>query len=202
MSNKSALNVRKVAPADPRIARSTRALGAALVELMLEEKFDNITVQSILDRADVGRSTFYAHFRNKHDVLHTSYERMFGWLEQQMDVSAGAGVRIAPVAEFAAHLADAEPLLDALRTSGQLQQISELGVDFLAGIIERHIRSIPGSNPPVPASLVARMLAGALMQMFEWFGERRASATPAQMDAMFHSLARTWLLRASYEPVS
>src|SRR5690606_20077435 len=74
MSNKTQLRVRKVAASDPRIARTTHALGRALVDLIQEHNFDEITVQQILDRAGVGRTAFYAHYRNKEDVLHSSYE--------------------------------------------------------------------------------------------------------------------------------
>ena|SRR2546423_1132400 len=201
MSNNSALNVRKADMSDPRTMRSTRAVGAALLELMLEQKFEDITVQKILDRAQVSRSTFYAHFRNKHDVLHSSYEKMFGWMDMRVDDSSPVGVRIAPVAEFVRHVADSRPLIDVLQTAGQRAQMLEVGTAYMARIIERRIRAIPGSSPVVPASLVARMLAGALMEMVEWCGERRASTTPVKMDAMFHILARTWLLRSSYEPI-
>ena len=201
MSNSSAPNVRKVDTADPRVTRSTHALGAALVELMLEQHFGHITVQAILDRAEVSRSTFYAHFANKHDVLLSSYEGMFAWLELQLENPSPVGVRVAPVAEFAAHIAESQPLLHALRTGGQMQQMSELGVAYMARIIERRIRPCPGSNSLVPPSLIARMLSAALMEMVEWGGEQRAPALPRQIDATFHVLARTWLQRASYEPV-
>lgn len=199
MSNSSPLIVRKAESADPRVIRSTHALGAALVALMLEEKFNNITVQSILDRAGVGRSTFYAHFRNKQDVLHSSYEQMFAWLEQKLDQPSPVGARIVPVAEFLMHIGGAGPLVGALRTSGQLQEISDLGVGFLARMIERHIRALAGTTPAVPAALVARMLAGALMEMVEWWGDHQSTMTQTQMDATFHALARTLLRRASYE---
>ncbi len=58
------------APAvDRRVARSRRLLRSALMELVQEKEYARITVQDILDRADVGRSTFYAHFRDKDDLL-------------------------------------------------------------------------------------------------------------------------------------
>lgn len=199
MSNNSPPTVWKPASDDPRVLRSTHALGAALVQLMLEQKFDRITVQSILERAGVGRSTFYSHFRNKHDVLLSSYEQMFVWLEQKLDEPSTLGVRIAPVSEFVTHIRDAGPLVEALRNAGQLQEMSDLGVDFLARMIERRIRAVPGTSPGVPATLVARMLAAALMEMVEWYGEHRPQTTPSQMDNTFHALARTWLLRSSLE---
>ena len=52
---------------DRRVRRTRHLLQEALQELILEHGYDSVTVQDILDRADVGRSTFYAHFRDKDD---------------------------------------------------------------------------------------------------------------------------------------
>ncbi|MEU8895315.1 helix-turn-helix domain-containing protein [Nocardia sp. NPDC048505] len=54
---------------DRRVRRTRQLLHRALIELMLERGYDRITVRDILERADVGRSTFYAHFRDKDDLL-------------------------------------------------------------------------------------------------------------------------------------
>ncbi|WP_067900674.1 TetR/AcrR family transcriptional regulator [Nocardia vaccinii] len=54
---------------DRRIRRTRELLHRALIELMLERGYARVTVQDIIDRADVGRSTFYAHFRDKDDLL-------------------------------------------------------------------------------------------------------------------------------------
>ena len=54
---------------DRRVARSKRALKEALTDLILERGYEAVTVQDVIDRADVGRSTFYAHFLDKDDLL-------------------------------------------------------------------------------------------------------------------------------------
>lgn len=55
--------------ADRRVRRTRAQLHRALIELMLERDYARISVRDILDRADVGRSTFYTHFRDKDDLL-------------------------------------------------------------------------------------------------------------------------------------
>src|SRR5690606_15510626 len=83
MSNNAPAPVRNADP-DPRVARTTHALGRALIELIQERDYDEITVQHILDRAGVGRATFYAHYRNKDDALHSNYERLFALFEARL----------------------------------------------------------------------------------------------------------------------
>lgn len=61
---------------DRRVQRTRRTLREALIALILEKGYDQVTVQNIIDRADVGRSTFYAHFENKDKLLLSGFEDM------------------------------------------------------------------------------------------------------------------------------
>jgi AcrR family transcriptional regulator len=63
---------------DRRIQKTQHLLREALASLIREKPYDSIAVKEILDQANVGRSTFYTHFRDKdellvsciHDILH------------------------------------------------------------------------------------------------------------------------------------
>src|SRR5258707_15719817 len=69
---------------DRRIRRTRRLLRDGLLALVLEKGYDQITVQDILERADVGRATFYAHFRDKDDLLVSGADDLRESLRQQM----------------------------------------------------------------------------------------------------------------------
>ncbi len=184
---------------DPRVARSTRALAHAMAELLAEREFRVITVQHILDRAGVARATFYKHYRNKDDVLFSSYEGMFGWLEAELRKPWPHGRRLAPVTEFLLHVDESRNVLESLRASGKLDEIWELGVAFLADMIERRLASGPELDerpiltPILPRALVARMLGGALMEMAKWWLEQPRPVSAQEMDREFHQLARRTL---------
>jgi AcrR family transcriptional regulator len=82
-----------MAPGTDRRVRRTRALlHQALIELILEKGYGRITVQDILDRADVGRSTFYSHYRDKDTLL------LDGGMDhlRTMIADAAAGAPVAP----------------------------------------------------------------------------------------------------------
>ena len=59
-----------------RVRKTRAALGNALLELLAERRFDQITVTDIVDRADVGRSTFYVHFADREDLLQGTLDRL------------------------------------------------------------------------------------------------------------------------------
>ena len=61
---------------DRRVQRTRRLLHKALMSKVLDKKYESITVQEILDRADVGRSTFYTHFHDKDELLVSGFENV------------------------------------------------------------------------------------------------------------------------------
>lgn len=189
MSNIAPAPVRNTSP-DPRVERTIHALGRALVELIEEREYDAITVQQILDRAGVSRATFYAHYRNKDDALHSSYARLFALFEEVLERKPERARGLFPVAEFAAHIGDARSFALALHRAGRLEDAFGIFAAHAAGIIERRLGVWPGVRTTVPRALVARMLAGALLEMVRWWWEDPGRATPAAMDAAFHELAR------------
>jgi AcrR family transcriptional regulator len=65
---------------DRRTARTLRAIRSAFVALVLERRYDTIRVGDIIAKADVGRSTFYEHFRGKDDLLRQSMEGLLAIL--------------------------------------------------------------------------------------------------------------------------
>jgi AcrR family transcriptional regulator len=66
---------------DRRAARTRRTLHEALIRLIKRKGYDALTVQEIIDEADIGRATFYAHYRGKDDLLRGGFDRLRGELK-------------------------------------------------------------------------------------------------------------------------
>ncbi|WP_414055684.1 TetR/AcrR family transcriptional regulator [Macrococcus equi] len=76
---------------DRRIRKTKQSIRKALLELMLEKSFDNITVNDIANSADINRGTFYLHYVDKFELLESIENEMlqrFIELQQSMDLSA------------------------------------------------------------------------------------------------------------------
>lgn len=67
---------------DRRIAKSQEAIKKAVIELMSEKNFDDITIQDIADRADVNRGTIYLHYTDKYDLLDRLMEEYINKLKE------------------------------------------------------------------------------------------------------------------------
>ncbi len=62
----------KKAKPDRRTERTRQALLSAFVRMLLEEGYDAVSVERVAERANVGRSTFYMHYKSKEDILRQS----------------------------------------------------------------------------------------------------------------------------------
>src|SRR5260370_21001881 len=82
---------------DERIRRTHERLGSALVALIQEKPIDDVTVQEVLDRASVGRSTFYLHFRDKNDLLLSQLEKFLEMLSKALSIRQEESLMVVPV---------------------------------------------------------------------------------------------------------
>ena len=88
---------------DRRWLRSRELLSNAMILLMMEKSYGAITVQDIIERANVGRSTFYAHYQHKDDLLSNEFERLVAALSADMKRS-GDGKALMPSLELFRHV--------------------------------------------------------------------------------------------------
>jgi AcrR family transcriptional regulator len=190
-SDKGGTLVRKASKreTDPRVDQSTAALGSALVALMHERAFDAITVQDVLDRAGVSRSTFYAHFSNKQDLFLSDYERLLAHLDQGAD-TLGAQ-RLLPVAELVAHFAEVPAFVATVRDSGQMETVWQLmSAQFARTIARRAVTLGLGNGRSAAAQRAAAVFcAGALMELIRWWLEQIDRPPPPELDRQFHEMA-------------
>jgi AcrR family transcriptional regulator len=195
MSKKSPMASRKAMSRriDRRVRRTRDVLGDALVGLMHEKPFAAITVQQVTDRADVGRSTFYSHYRDKDDLFFSDVEDFFEGMATLLSRRGEASNRVAPVRELFAHVAEARKFYAALIASGKIHDVLELGQGHFARAIERRLAELSPSTSidSVRRTAMAHALAGALLSLLTWWIVRGKSSSPEQMDNLYHEMVRS-----------
>ena len=179
--------------ADRRSERTRRLLSTALIELMLEQRYDEITVQDIIDRANIGRSTFYAHYLDKEDLLVSGFTRVLDTLSQHPQPHGEAEGQAPPsLTRFFQHVQDHHQLYKALVHGGGIDRLFKKSHQHMRRNIEQHlITLIPaGQTPAAPLPLVADYLSGAILSMLTWWLDNDMPYTPEQMDRLFQQLVR------------
>ena len=175
---------------DARVRRTRDALGDALVALMQEKPFESITVQDVLDRAHVGRSTFYSHYSDKDDLLMSDADEFFERVAMGLSSNGEASERVFPVKEFFSHIAEAQRFVNALSSSGKLEANLELARGHFARGIERRLGELPRGQAIAEheRGAIAFAHAGALLSLMTWWVDRGMKQSPAEMDELFHRL--------------
>ena len=188
---------------DRRVTRTRDLLGDALVALIQEMPFKEITVQHVLDRAGVSRSTFDSHFSNKDDLFVSDLEDFLEKMAFALSRHGDKSFRVAPVQELFAHVAEWRKLHGALVKAGKVRDFMELGQGIFArGIEERlHENSRTRNLPTAQRSAVAQMFGAALMSLLSWWLAQGASETPADLDRLFHQVLWQGLGAADWEAI-
>jgi AcrR family transcriptional regulator len=174
---------------DRRVIRTRDTLGDALVALMHEKNFGEITVQEVLDRAGVGRSTFYVHYRDKEDLFLSDVEDFFENCSTALTRKGANPKRLLPVKEFFTHVLEAREFYAALVRSGKVNDVHALGRGFFARSIDERLRLAGLEIEPVQRSAQANALAGSFFALLDWWVDKGMKADPKQMDELFHRMA-------------
>lgn len=180
---------------DARVKRTHDQLGYALIELIQEKPINDVTVQDVLDRSGVGRSTFYLHYRDKDDLLVSQLEMFLEHMSTVLTKRKDKSNRVAPVTEMFEHIGNENKLYRVLSDSGHLKEFFDLAEGcFARGIEQRLIES--GRFAKIPQRELgarAAALSGSLLSLLRWWLDRGEKETPQQMDEMFHRMVWTGL---------
>lgn len=177
---------------DRRVRRTERHLGDALVGLLHEKPYESIAVKEILARANVGRSTFYAHFRGKDELLANELREMLG-------VSLSRAMERASRTERV--IAFARPILERVERSrvhgaatvGPSQhavheQVERLIAELVAVDLKRLGMSDATTGAALPRGLLARHVAATFVRVLTWWGESGHAVSAVEADARFRAL--------------
>jgi AcrR family transcriptional regulator len=180
----------KVKKDDRRSNRTKRSLSDALVELIHEKRFDDITVQDVIDRADVGRSTFYSHFRDKEDLFQQDWERFLEMFAGQINWEKAGQESFVPVMFLFGHLKDFQPFYKGLVRSRKTDSVFKSGVNYLSQKVETALtlRFKDKPAPSLPIPILANYLAIELFALLKWWLDNEMPYPPERMDEIFHEL--------------
>jgi AcrR family transcriptional regulator len=174
---------------DRRINRTKRALRQALVELMTEQGYEQTSVQDLIDRADVGRSTFYAHYADKDALLRENIADLGVFLRSK-SVKQGPSKEHAalsfsmPMLEHLAEVRDMFLLQLGLRRDRTVQEyIHEMLCDVVREQLPK--KAAPGGTPP---EVVVEFVVATFMAVTSWWALKAPQRPPEEAHRIFIEL--------------
>jgi AcrR family transcriptional regulator len=180
---------------DRRIQRTRQMLFEALLSLVREKGFEALTVQDIIDRANVGRSTFYAHFVDKEDLLVQGMDPFSASLrERQRKALRSAPSSYERAFSFSLELfAHAEGHRDVVRAMVGKQSAAILQRHFQRTqleLVREEVRSLaPKGESDAVTEAVSQHVAGGLYALLAWWIDGRARLKVEEVDALFRGMA-------------
>ena len=170
---------------DRRSQRTRHLLSEALVELIREKDYNTITVSDIIDRANVGRSTFYAHYRDKDDLFVGELDRVIELLSQR--IPGQEEIPFFPSLGLFRHVGEEYELYKALLwTPGIDLLIKHMQKSLSQRIVQGLKKS--GRDYEIPLPALATFIAGSFLSLLKWWLENKMIYSPEEIDKIFKSL--------------
>ena len=177
---------------DRRTRRSREALIHALLDLIEIKHYDQISVQEIIQQADVGRSTFYAHYQNKDDLLISGFEHLLERLVQQI-VLGEDGQLIFDTTLLFRHAYGHYEIYRTLIWGSGFELLIKDGHAILSQKVKARLETVltPQQSMAIPLPVIAYSVAGSLLVLLKWWLDNKMPYPPEQMNEIFQRLVMT-----------
>lgn len=180
---------------DRRIQKTKAAVFAAFEELLSAKKYENITVQDIIDRANIGRSTFYAHFETRDDLLKAVCAELFSHVfnehshaETSHDFSAGNNTLTSVLTHILYHLKD-----DSKRYS-RIFRCESSGIfwsyfrDQLSVLMSEYSHRQTSDDSEIPEDFRLDFYSGAFIEAVKWWFRNGLEVSPEKLVTYYVTL--------------
>jgi len=181
---------------DRRVERTRQALEAALLSLLKEKEFGAISVQEIIDRANVGRATFYSHYDKKEDVLESGFDGLLNTLrERQREGRSRGGSLDEQLFAFSHHLLahanEHRGIFQAMvgKRGGAL--IQHLLRRLLVKVVREDVKALGSMRrtKALPDEAIVEFVAGGLFGLMMWWMSGKMKLSVDEVDDTFRRLA-------------
>jgi AcrR family transcriptional regulator len=178
---------------DRRIQRTRKLLQDALLALILEKNYEDLTVQDVIDRANVGRSTFYAHFQDKEALLLSEFETFQTLFEHHLlsQPATDTSPWSLSLVMFQ-HAQSNRQLYTALAgKQGGSPALAYLQ-KYLSTLLRAHLKQQITKKEPaqIPPEILAHYLVSAFMSLLTWWLDNNLPYTAERMNDMFCQLTK------------
>jgi len=171
---------------DRRSQRTRHLLGAALVELIREKDYGTITVSDIIERANVGRSTFYVHYRDKDALFVGELDRVIEILSQR--IPGQEEIPFFPSLGLFRHVGEEFELYKSLLWTPGIDLLIKHLQKSISQRVEQGLQN-SGRKFEIPHPVLASFIAGSFLTLLKWWLENKMIYSAEQMDETFRKLA-------------
>ena len=170
---------------DRRQQKTQQAIFAAFADLLSTKQYNSITVQDIIDKANIGRSTFYAHFETKDELLRSICTKVFDHVfnktlpeESHAGNESGSNNLELKLAHTLFHLKEKQHIIKSLFRSDSADLLIKFLKDYLHDLFMLYIKDFPAD---VPEDFLLNYLVGSFSETIKWWFLNDTKDTPQQI---------------------
>jgi AcrR family transcriptional regulator len=171
---------------DRRVRRTRAAIQQALTDLILEKGYDSVTVSDIIERADIGRSTFYSHFTDKRDVFDDTISELAGFLRSHASPDDTLFAFSLPLFE---HIIEQKRVIRALFGRDGHSLAMRTTSAALSTVIADDIARRHGEASAKRQALAVDFVVGAYTSVIGHWLETKHAYTAVELDEAFRAFA-------------
>lgn len=155
---------------------------------MLEKEYEAISVQDITDRADLGRATFYLHYKDKDELLLSMLEGLYDELVTRIETQIAADhFKTPPIQLVFEHAAENKDLYKVVLSGAGKTAVLTRTRDYIVTLLVKFMQTL-GNPPQIPLEVTAVYLAGAQMHLIGWWLEKNMPYSIEEMVRMYQGL--------------
>ena len=179
---------------DRRIQKTQNLLREALVSLIHEKPYDTIAVTEILERANVGRSTFYTHFQDKDELLASGIHDMLTSAQSAALSSPAKGPeRIIwfslPIFEYLyQHRRTGEARMGASGRTLIHDHLRRVIAELIADGVREECQGRRKAAGQISPDLLVQYVASTFILVLNWWVESRSPLPPNEVNDLFRAL--------------
>ena len=172
---------------DRRIQRTRKVLHEALVQLILEKGYDKVTVQAVLERANVGRSTFYSHYKDLEDLFLSGFENLWTLFE----VHLGDQNNVWELSLIVFHHAQSYVGVYKAMVGKQGGRLMSAHLHkYFSVLFRESLKPQWNERKQVPLDIVVHHLASSLIASLTWWVDHELPYSPERMNAIYQQLTQ------------
>lgn len=173
---------------DRRSQRTRQLISEAFVELLMERGYEAMSIRDVIERANVGRSTFYSHFKDKEELFVSQLDRLLEALSYHLPQEHVEQNPFFPSLGLFQHIQEQQKLFRALSWSSGVDILTRHLQKSMSEKIEEKLKA-SGQIYEVPVPVMANFLAGSFLTLVKWWLDNKMVYSPEEMDVMYRELA-------------
>ena len=173
---------------DRRTKKTNDAIYNAFTELLLKEKYSKITIQEIIDLADIGRSTFYSHFETKDELLKSMCTDMFDEIHSNNSTLSSGNPHFMIIG-ILNHIKENEKIIKGVFLSESGELFMKYFKDYFSNQIEQYfLVSYDEMVTNIPKDFLINHIYGSFLEMVKWWVSGNMKQTPEKIARYFLSV--------------